>query len=77
MQSRHSVLLPKKTAKQQRFGGDLGRYPSEVLARHEWRSRQHSVHATPEVARRLYAQNAFRIEMRDLFPIEIADRQLV
>ena len=29
------------------------------------------------LARRLHAQNAFRIEMSDLFPIYLADRQLV
>jgi len=27
--------------------------------------------------RRLHPQKAFRVEMRDLFPVEVADRQLV
>src|SRR6516162_10158727 len=33
---------------------------SKVLARRERTSRQHSVHATPEAARRLHGQEAFR-----------------
>src|SRR5262245_15497579 len=50
---------------------------TELPARRERPSRQHSVHAAPEVARRSHAQKAFRVEMRDLFPVEVADRQLV
>ena len=43
----------------------------------EWTSRQHSVQAIPKVTGRLHTQNALRIEVRDFFPIEIADWQLV